>query len=322
MELNAYDFDKTIYDGDSTVDFYKFCLKKSKLVLFSLPSAGLSLVLYILGFYSKTQFKETFYGFLQYVKNIDECILQFWSIHDKKIKPWYLKKSKSSDVVISASPEFLLSPICKELGVTLIASIVDKKTGKYTGENCCGEQKAIKFREQMGNCIIKEFYSDSISDKPLSDLAQKSYLVKGNTCVEWNQYKPSVLQRVKALFVTKEFLIFIFCGGMGTLSNFVFSLMISIKLDPTISYVFGYVLSLFVAYLCNSYLIFKEQLSVEKYLKFVISYIPNFLILFVFVYVFLNILGWGKIIVYALAGLLGLPITYMFVKIYTFSNDY
>ena len=28
MEVNTYDFDKTIYNGDSTIDFYIFCLKK------------------------------------------------------------------------------------------------------------------------------------------------------------------------------------------------------------------------------------------------------------------------------------------------------
>ena len=26
--MNVYDFDKTIYNGDSTLDFYFFCLKK------------------------------------------------------------------------------------------------------------------------------------------------------------------------------------------------------------------------------------------------------------------------------------------------------
>ena len=26
--MNVYDFDKTIYDGDSSVDFYKFSLKR------------------------------------------------------------------------------------------------------------------------------------------------------------------------------------------------------------------------------------------------------------------------------------------------------
>lgn len=29
-EVNLYDFDNTIYDGESTVDFFLFCLKKKK----------------------------------------------------------------------------------------------------------------------------------------------------------------------------------------------------------------------------------------------------------------------------------------------------
>ena len=28
MKVNLYDFDKTIYYGDSSVNFYKYCLKK------------------------------------------------------------------------------------------------------------------------------------------------------------------------------------------------------------------------------------------------------------------------------------------------------
>ena len=31
--INSYDFDKTIYDGDSSADFYKYCLKRNKKVL-------------------------------------------------------------------------------------------------------------------------------------------------------------------------------------------------------------------------------------------------------------------------------------------------
>lgn len=30
---NIYDFDKTIYDGDSTVDFFLFCLKREPILI-------------------------------------------------------------------------------------------------------------------------------------------------------------------------------------------------------------------------------------------------------------------------------------------------
>lgn len=128
------------------------------------------------------------------------------------------------------------------------------------------------------------------------------------------------IQRLIRTYVSKKFLIFVFCGGMGTLTNFVFSLMISTKIDPTIAYIFGYSISLFVAYFLNSRLNFKQRLGVTKFLKFVVSYMPNFVILFLFVFVFLNIFNWNKVIVYALASLFGLPITFILVKIYAFKR--
>ena len=35
--MNVYDFDKTIYDGDSTIDFYFYCLKKHPKIILCLP---------------------------------------------------------------------------------------------------------------------------------------------------------------------------------------------------------------------------------------------------------------------------------------------
>ena len=35
--MNIYDFDETIYDSDSTKDFYFYCLKKYPKILLSVP---------------------------------------------------------------------------------------------------------------------------------------------------------------------------------------------------------------------------------------------------------------------------------------------
>jgi putative flippase GtrA len=127
-----------------------------------------------------------------------------------------------------------------------------------------------------------------------------------------------VITKLKGTYFTKEFLLFVFCGGMGTLTNFVFSLVISTKLNPSVSYVCGYGISLFAAYSLNAKLIFHQGLAFTAFVKFIVSYIPNFLILFTFVLIFLNLLGWNKVIVYGLAGLLGLPITFVLVKLMVF----
>lgn len=186
--MNAYDFDKTIYNGDSTADFYLFCLKRHKKIITLAPS----LIKAFLKFYvfkkgTKTEFKEVMYRFLKFC-DIDKDINDFWIINKRKIKVFYLEQKKSDDVIISASPEFLLKPIYDELGINyLIASNVNCKTGKYSGINCHGKEKVRRFYENFGEKTkVDNFYSDSYSDTPMAEIAKKAYLVKQEKLYAWS----------------------------------------------------------------------------------------------------------------------------------------
>ncbi len=184
--MNVYDFDNTIYDGDSTFDFYIFSLKRHKKILFTIPSLIKSLLkFYLFKKGTKTELKQVMFRFLRYV-NYPVDLEDFWKKHKKNIKEWYLNQQKNNDVVISASPEFLLQPICKELKIRyLFASIVDKNTGIYTGENCHGKEKVRVFRTAFKDIQIEEFYSDSKSDTPLAKISNKAFLVHGNNIKPW-----------------------------------------------------------------------------------------------------------------------------------------
>lgn len=186
--INVYDFDKTIYNGDSTLDFYIFCIIKKPYLLIWLPYQILGLLGYLFKIHSKTRFKEMFYSFLNSLSDTDNLLIEFWSIHNKKISEWYLRQKLESDIIISASPEFLLIPICEQLKVDLIASKVNMYTGKYTGINCYGEEKAKRLEKEFGDIEVGKFYSDSISDMPLAKLALESYLVKGDVISDFKIY--------------------------------------------------------------------------------------------------------------------------------------
>lgn len=190
MKINIYDFDNTIYHGDSTVDFYKFCLNKRITILKRLPRFFYFAILYKLNKTTKDNMKENFFSFLQDFEDIDFVVAEFWKKHKKNIKSFYQNKSHSQDVIISASPFFLLKPICDELKVKeLMASPVDKKTGKYQGKNCHGVEKVRRLKEKYPDIIVESTYTDSLSDKPILDLAKASYLVKGNKIVKYNKDK-------------------------------------------------------------------------------------------------------------------------------------
>lgn len=181
--LNVYDFDKTIYQNDSTVEFFMFCIKTQKRVLLSLPRTAFFGIGYLLGIYEKTAFKQIFFRFLRQLDNTELTVDKFWAKNQHKIKKWYIEQSKPDDIIISASPEFLLAPVCKN--ATLIASRVDPKTGIYTGKNCYGEEKVARLHERFPDFNISEFYSDSLSDTPLALLAEKAYIVKGDEIQFW-----------------------------------------------------------------------------------------------------------------------------------------
>ena len=183
--MNVYDFDDTIYDGDSTLDFFRFCHTEYRKTYIALPRAVFGFGLFTLRIISKTKFKQHFFSFLKHVPDVDAAVSAFWGKNESKICAWYLEKKQSSDVIISASPEFLLSPICQKLDVKLIASRVNKHNGVFTGENCYGEEKVRRLEAEYGAFKIDEFYSDSLSDKPLADLAKKAYFVKDGKITDW-----------------------------------------------------------------------------------------------------------------------------------------
>lgn len=128
---------------------------------------------------------NTFYNMLTYfvklVPNKQKFVRKYWDKHIDKIQQWYLNQQRDDDIVISASPLYLVEEACKRIGVRCIATPVDLKTSKVIGGNhCYGGQKPYFYREQFGNEPLETFYSDSMSDEPMFKLAKRGYLVKGN----------------------------------------------------------------------------------------------------------------------------------------------
>ena len=183
--MNVYDFDKTIYDGDSSVDFYKFSIKRHPKLARLWVKQVMAALKYKLGKQSKTEMKTTIYEYFKKIPDLKSEVTAFWLENDHKIQSWYLNQYEHDDLIISASPEFLLKPICDQLGVALLASVVDPKTGRNMKENCYGSEKVVRFLNKYPDHKINKFYSDSYSDDPLAQLAQESYMVKGTEITPW-----------------------------------------------------------------------------------------------------------------------------------------
>ena len=186
--MNVYDFDGTIYRGDSSVDFFAFCLTRYPWLAIFLPYQIAMILAYKLRLCSKEQEKSAYFSFLRLVPDVQSTVTAFWRKKKIKIESWYLAQKKQDDVVISASPAFLLLPISEHLNIgKLIASEVNSHTGTFESKNCSGEEKVRRLKKLFADATIDSFYSDSESDKPMAKLAQNAFKVKKGILNKWRQ---------------------------------------------------------------------------------------------------------------------------------------
>lgn len=183
--MNTYDFDETIYIRDSSVSFYLYCLKRyPSAILCTVPRTLLMGAKKALGKIDITALKEQLFSFVRYI-DAERAVAQFWEEKFDGVGEWYLAQKKDDDIIISASPEFLLRPAAEKLGVRLIATRMDSKTGRITGKNCHDVEKVRRFHEQYPGAHTECFYSDSLSDTPMAELADSAVLVTRGKLSPW-----------------------------------------------------------------------------------------------------------------------------------------
>jgi len=184
---NVYDFDQTVVYPDSGFTFFFFCLRRHFFkMLPALPKQVVELLRFAAGSKRGRPVKGEFYRFVLRLPDWEEEVRLFWEAKaEKMLKPWYLQQLRPDDIIISCTAEFLLRPICAQLGVRLIATRVNTNTGRLEGYSCYGEEKVRRLREAYGAVQIDEFYSDSFADEPLAKLARRAYMVKGDKRMPW-----------------------------------------------------------------------------------------------------------------------------------------
>ena len=185
--MNVYDFDNTIFIPDSSVCFILFCLRHyTRAVLKALPSSALETIPYLVrGRKDAKHLKQALFSFLNRVDSVDAIVSDFWEQYSGNLEPWYLEQKRDDDVIISASPEFLLRPITERLGVRLVATQMNPYTGEIRGRNCHDEEKVRRFLELWPADSVDAFYSDSLYDTPMARLAKQAFLVQDGRFLPW-----------------------------------------------------------------------------------------------------------------------------------------
>ena len=186
--MNLYDFDGTIYDGDTCKDLIIFGLKKYPFI--TLKSLVSALDTNVKCKYGKTTFekvKEKLLSFIFEIPNYKDFINDFVKTHLKKIKPWYLKQQTKNDVIVSASYDLWINEFAKELNIKYVVATKVNDKGKIIGRNCKGKEKVFRIKKLFPNKRFIKSFSDSSSDIPILELSSKSYVVENNNIFRYKR---------------------------------------------------------------------------------------------------------------------------------------
>lgn len=183
--MNVFDFDNTIYDGETLVDFILYYIKTDPKIWKYVPKLVVIYLKDVLHLFTVDRAIREYAGFLEgyYVKKIHtvgDDVKKFWDKNQHKIKPWYEGIRRDDDVIISGTTDFILEEIMSRMGIkNYVGSSIDKETGKFK-RLCFMDNKVKAFYEMYPNGEIDNFYTDSLNDKPLIDIAKHAFIVKGD----------------------------------------------------------------------------------------------------------------------------------------------
>lgn len=214
-KLIVYDFDKTIYGGETGTNFFKFYFKKFPLksLVFIILYVE-DILFYVFKQIKLKQLKERFFRFLEghSKEEIDKLVTEFWGVEKNKIYNWakdeLAENKKQVDLVIvtSASPKFIIEKFLLDFGYDLVFGTEfvkfdnDRFISKIYGENNKNDEKVKKLKiwakKQKISFEILKFYSDSIADQPLYDLAKEKVWVNKGEKIEGIPKQKTLLDKL------------------------------------------------------------------------------------------------------------------------------
>lgn len=184
--LSVFDLDKTLINGDSYDLWHEFLLEKGILGDEYIAKNDEMIALYNRGELDMDMYIKFSEISLRAV-SLDDIAKLMPEYLDSKISPIirdkakiWLNESKNSQIIISATPEYIVNPVSEFLGVKNFIGIRLKvKDNHYIGEYHAplsyqdGKVDNLKIWLENSQISPKEikFYTDSINDLPLCEYA-------------------------------------------------------------------------------------------------------------------------------------------------------
>lgn len=180
--MKVFDFDNTIYRGESPVDFCFYMIRENKKIIRYVPTIIFSLIGYKLHLMKKEKLESLTNEFLENVMDdpdsLSDSVRRFWETHYHKLDLNILRLIEPDDVIITASPTFIMNGVSGKLRTNnILGTEIDLQKKRLTWYNF-GENKVERYRSIYGYRHIDAVYTDSFYDEYLMGISREVYIVR------------------------------------------------------------------------------------------------------------------------------------------------
>ena len=129
-----------------------------------------------------------------------------------------------------------------------------------------------------------------------------------------------IFRVLRDTFVSRKFIRFCLLGIINTFNASWISHFAERILQANLAATVGYVLSLVGAYFLSCFFIFKTRCSWLGFARFLLSYVPHFILYFLTTFVTINTLHLPQFWATAVAVVIGGPLTFLIMRFYAFGK--
>lgn len=192
--LALFDFDGTLCTKDSFTGFIFYALSKRHIV-----KQGIKILPWIQAYYlnaypAHAMRSKLFRAMFTHADALElkQVALEYANSLMSQLNPALFKQLKQHQalghdvVMVSASVDIYLEPLCHLLNIDLICTQTEKinnlYTGQYTTPDCSSEQKRLRILENypLANYAAIYAYGNSHEDKEMLALAHHAYMIGVN----------------------------------------------------------------------------------------------------------------------------------------------
>lgn len=108
---------------------------------------------------------------------------------------------------------------------------------------------------------------------------------------------------------------FVVSGGINTLATYIIYLLLLMIFNYSVAYTLSYLSGILISFYLNSIFVFKEKVTLKKFLRFPIVYAVQYLVNMFMIYVLVEELHVTAQIVPLIVIVITIPITYILSKV-------